>query len=98
MKDKLGTYFLIAIFLGGIIGVLMFVGNIGTVQRATKGFKANVMGGSKRKITLYDYSGKAINMWSGKIDLSDSEKETDFLIDGRRVIIHGGIAVMEDVE
>ena len=98
MKDKLGTYLFIAIFLGCIIGAGMFIFNIGTVQRASKSFKTNIMGGAKRTVTLYDYSGKAIKRWSGKIDLSDSENETDFLVDGRRVIIHGGIAVMGDGE
>lgn len=49
-----------------------------------------------RTVTLYDYNGKPIRTWDGKIDVSESETETDFLVDGRKVVIHGGIVVIEE--
>ena len=69
---------------------------VGSVKRFTKGMESNWSGGLKRVVTLYDYNGKILKQWYGKIDMSESEIETDFIVDGRRVIIHGGIAVIEE--
>ena len=69
---------------------------VGSVKRFTKGMESNWSGGLQRIVTLYDYNGKILKQWHGKIDMSESEIETDFIVDGRRVIIHGGIAVIEE--
>ena len=95
MNNKL-TSITSMICLVVLIGSIAFVLNTGTVQRKSKSLKSNIMGGVQRTATLYDYSGNVIRKWTGKIDMSDSERETDFIVDGNRVIIHGGIAVIED--
>ena len=69
---------------------------VGSVKRFTKGVESNWSGGLKRIVTLYDYNGKVLKQWYGKIDMSESEIETDFIVDGRRVIIHNGIVVIEE--
>ena len=78
------------------ITLLAFTGCTGSQQRGLKSFKANVTGGLNRTVTLYDYNGKEIRKWSGKIDISESQVETDFLVDGKKVVIHGGITVIEE--
>ena len=85
------------------IGLLLFTflfasGCTGKQQRGIKSIKSNWTGGLNRVITLYDYNGKPIRTWKGNIDMSDSEKETDFILNGNRVVIHGGITVVEEVE
>ena len=67
-----------------------------SVQRAAKDFKAEYMGGLKRKVTLYSYDGKILKEYRGRIDLTDSENELQFELNGKRIIIHGGIAVVEE--
>lgn len=49
-------------------------------------------------MTLYSYNGDKIESWSGKFDVSSSETETYFYIDGKRVIIHVGIVVNEEAQ
>lgn len=71
-------------------------GCTGQQQRGLKSFKANMAGGLNRTVTLYDYNGKPIRTWDGKIDISESEMETDFLVGGKNVVIHGGIVVIEE--
>lgn len=66
-------------------------------KRQWKTTKSNFTGGIDRVVTLYDYQGNVIRQWEGKFDLSDSQ--TEFFFDdqnGKRVIIHGGIAVAEE--
>lgn len=69
---------------------------VGSLKRFSKGVESNWGGGLKRTVTLYDYNGNILKQWYGKIDMSESERETDFIVEGRRVIIHGGIAVVEE--
>lgn len=79
-----------------ITTLLLAVGCTGNQQRGIKSVKSNLTGGLHRTITLYDYNGKEICKWEGKIDLSEAENETDFIVNGKRVLIHGGIAVIEE--
>jgi len=69
---------------------------VGSAKRFAKGVESNWGGGLKRIVTLYDNHGNTLKQWYGKIDISDSEHEIDFIIDGRRVIVHGGIVVVEE--
>ena len=79
-----------------IITLLFTVGCTGNQQRGIKSVKSNLTGGLNRTITLYDYNGKEIRKWKGKIDLSEAENETDFIVNNKRVLIHGGITVIEE--
>lgn len=67
-------------------------------KRAIKAQESNLKGGLERTVTLYSYDGEEIKSWAGKFDVSSSETETYFDIDGKRVIIHGGIVVNEEME
>ena len=40
--------------------------------------------------------GQVIRQYAGKFDVSESENEVYFDIDGKRVIIHGGIVINEE--
>ena len=78
-----------------LIGVTLFAGS-SSVKRDIKSVTSDLGGGLERTVTLYDYTGKEIERWTGKFDVSESENEVYFDVDGKRVIIHGGIVVNEE--
>ena len=39
---------------------------------------------------------EVLGQWSGKFDVSESEQETYFDINGKRIIIQGGIVINEE--
>ncbi len=65
-------------------------------NRSMKSISSDFSGGLDRTVTLYDYNGEVIKSWSGKFDMSESENEVFFDLDGKRVIIHGGIVIAEE--
>ena len=65
-------------------------------QRAFKTQQSNFDGGLNRTVTVYSYSGDEIRSWTGKFDVTENDQETYFDIDGRRVIIQGGIIINEE--
>jgi hypothetical protein len=65
-------------------------------QRALKSQESNLDGGLSRTVTVYSYSGDEIASWSGKFDVTENDQETYFDVDGRRVIIQGGIIINEE--
>ena len=69
---------------------------VGPVQRFSKKMESEFGGGLQRTVTLYDHNGKIVHEWHGKIDLSNSTEVVDFIVDGRRVFIYGGITVVEE--
>lgn len=82
-----------------ICGVFMWwCTNSESGKRALKEQQSDLNGGLERTVTLYSYNGDEIESWTGKFDVSSSETETYFDIDGKRVIIHGGIVVNEEAE
>jgi len=83
-------------FVIGAIALLGTTGCTAQMERSRKSFSSNFGGGLDRTITVYDYNGNAIKSWSGKFDVSDSESEVYFDLDGKRVIIHGGIVIDEE--
>lgn len=80
------------------IGIIWFASTSESGKRALKEYQSNFNGGLQRTVTLYSYDGEEIKSWTGKFDVSSSETETYFDIDGKRVIIHGGIVVNEESE
>ena len=85
-------------FISLLIVSVLFAGCTGEQKRGIKSIKSNWTGGLNRVVTLYDYNGKVVQKWSGNIDMSNSEKETDFILNGKRIVIHGGITVIEEVD
>lgn len=67
-------------------------------KRVLKEQQSDLNGGLQRTVAFYSYDGEEIKSWTGKFDVSSSETETYFDIDGKRVIIHGGIVVNEESE
>ena len=50
-----------------------------------------------RKATLYNYDGKIIRDYSGKIEyVRRNSGGVRFWLDGKRIIIQGGIVIVED--
>lgn len=67
-------------------------------ERSMKSFGSDISGGMDRTVVLYDYDGKEIAHWEGKIDLqvSDDGGHVVFDQDGKRTVITGGIVVSEE--
>lgn len=67
-----------------------------SLSRELKSTASDFTGGLNRTVTVYDYNGEEIKSWSGHFDVSESENEVYFDLDGKRVIIHGGIVINEE--
>lgn len=89
MKKKIVALALMCLMLVGLTGCASW-------SRFWKSVKSDVSNGIDRTVTVYDYNGGVIGQWSGKFDVSESTDEVYFDIDGKRVIIHGGIVVNEE--
>ena len=65
-------------------------------SRNMKSVASDFTGGLNRTVTVYSYDGDILGQWSGKFDVSESSTETFFDINGKRVIIQGGIIINEE--
>ena len=87
-----------------VAGTLTFVLLVGSLcgcagfQRSMKTIGSDITGGLDRTVTVYSYDGEKLGEWSGKFDVSSSEQETFFDINGKRVILQGGIIINEEEE
>ena len=79
-----------------VIALALSMSGCASNQRAWKSFSSDMNGGLNRTVTVYDYNGKVIKTYTGKFDVSESENEVYFDLDGKRVIIHGGIVINEE--
>lgn len=92
----------LAIFVGIVLvaaigaGMHWYYNGTAKGQRALKSQESNLDGGLSRTVTVYSYSGDEIASWSGKFDVTENDQETYFDIDGRRIIIQGGIIINEE--
>lgn len=86
----------IAIF-GMLLGFRWYYQSTASGQRALKTQESNLGGGLYRTVEVYSYDGDLIKSWSGEFDVTENDQETFFDIDGRRVIIQGGIIINEEV-
>lgn len=86
-----------AIVIVAVIGIICFL-TFGSesFQRYAKSIFSDYGGGLERKVTVYSNTGEEIRSWEGKFDVSSSETETYFDVNGKRVIIHGGIVIDEE--
>lgn len=88
------------IITGLIIGTLSIaalgMNGCSSCSRSLKSFDSDMSGGLNRTVTVYTNDGIPIKSWDGKIDLSKSEEEIMFDLNGKRVIIHGGITIVEE--
>ena len=85
-----------------VAGTLTFVLLVGSLcgcagfQRSMKTIGSDITGGLDRTVTVYSYDGEKLGEWSGKFDVSSSEQETFFDVNGKRVILQGGIIINEE--
>lgn len=87
------TVIIVSVILGGVY--LTF--SSASFGRAVKSIKSNYGGGIERRITLYDYNGKVIQIWEGKFDVAETPKEVYFDDEnGKRTIITNGIVVNQE--
>ena len=89
MKKKIIAMILV------LITVLLLAG-CASWQREMKTISSDLGGGLNRTVTVYDYNGNPIQSWTGKIDISESDNETWFDLDGKRTIIQGGIIIIQE--
>lgn len=88
-KRIIAATFICMLLIGSLCGCAGF-------QRSMKSIGSNITGGLDRTVTVYSYDGKKLGEWSGKFDVSSSEQETFFDIDGKRVILQNGIIINEE--
>ena len=92
----------IAALVGAALGLALFVwlftmilGSQGC-QRSLKSFRSDFGGGIERTVTLYDYNGDVLQEWHGTFDIAEDNQEVYFDLDGKRIIVQGGIIVIEE--
>ena len=70
-----------------------------STQRAMKSLSSDWNGGLYRKVEVYDYSGNKLREYEGKFDVEETSDDYIYFDDqdGRRVIIHGGIIINEEI-
>ena len=88
-KRIIAATFICMLLIGSLCGCAGF-------QRSMKSIGSNITGGLDRTVTVYSYDGKKLGEWSGKFDVSSSEQETFFDINGKRVILQNGIIINEE--
>lgn len=88
----------LAITIGMYAGFHWYYSSTASGQRAFKSQESNLGGGIERTVTVYSYNGDEIQSWTGKFDVTENDQETYFDIDGKRVIIQGGIIINEENE
>ena len=89
MKKKIAVFALLATMMLALTGCASW-------GRAWKSFVSDITGGLNRTVTAYSYDGDVLGQWSGKFDVSESENETFFDINGKRVIIQNAIIINEE--
>ena len=88
----------IAALVVSVVAILIICGMSGcsSCSRSVKSISSDIDGGLDRTVTLYDNTGNEIKSWHGKIDLESNDQEVFFDLNGKRVIIQGGIVVSEE--
>ena len=89
MKKKIAVFALLAAIVLALTGCASW-------NRELKSFESDISGGLNRTVTAYSYDGDVLGQWSGKFDVSESENETFFDINGKRVIIQNAIIINEE--
>ena len=89
MKKKIAVFALLATMVLSLAGCASW-------NRELKSFGSDITGGLNRTVTAYSYDGDVLGQWSGKFDVSESENETFFDINGKRVIIQNAIIINEE--
>lgn len=88
----------VAALVVSVLAIVTVCGLAGcsTFSRNVKSVTSDINGGLNRTVTLYDNTGNEIKSWHGKIDLESNDQEVFFDLNGKRVIIQGGVVVSEE--
>lgn len=88
----------VAALIVSVLAIVIVCGLAGcsSFSRSVKSMSSGIGGGLNRTVTLYDNTGKEIKRWHGKIDLESNDQEVFFDLNCKRVIIQGGIVVIEE--
>lgn len=88
----------VAALVVSVLAIVTVCGLAGcsTFSRNVKSATSDINGGLNRTVTLYDNTGNEIKSWHGKIDLESNDQEVFFDLNGKRVIIQGGVVVSEE--
>lgn len=88
----------IAALIVSVLAIVIICGLAGcsSCSRLVKSMSSDIDGGLDRTVTLYDNTGNEIKSWHGKIDLESNDQEVFFDLNGKRVIIQGGVVVSEE--
>lgn len=88
----------VAALIVSVLAIVTVCGLSGcsSFSRNVKSAVSDYSGGLNRTVTLYDNTGEEIKSWHGKIDLESNDQEVFFDLNGKRVIIQGGIVVSEE--
>ena len=84
-------FIVVASILVILISILLMVG-----WSVVKTSESDVSG-PERTVVLYGYDGEEIDRWEGFVQIKNNELcEISFIVDGKKMIIKGGIVVVED--
>lgn len=82
-----------------IVAIAMLSSCTESTQRTLKSIGSNWNGGLYRRVEVYDYNGNKIREYEGKFDVQETPHNYVYfdMQDGRRIIVHGGIIINEEV-
>ena len=88
----------VAALIVSVLAIVIVCGLAGcsSFSRNVKSAVSDYSGGLNRTVTLYDNAGNKLKSWHGKIDLESNDQEVFFDLNGKRVIIQGGIVMSEE--
>lgn len=78
----------------------LFISGCESCSRNMKTINSDLTGGLNRRIEVYDYNGKLIKTYEGRVDIGGSPEgsgEILFDLDGKRTIINGGIVIIDEI-
>ena len=93
-----GTLVALIIFIVLLVFVLrfIFIRDNEKLNRSWKTLTSQYTGGLNRTVSVYSYDGELIKSWTGKFDVDRTEAGVLFDMDGKRVVIQGGIIINEE--
>ena len=87
-------------FILFIIIMLVLTSCTETFKRNVKSLRSEYSGGLYRKVEVYDYSRNLLRSYEGRFDVQETQSDYIYFDDenGRRVIVHGGIIINEELK
>lgn len=90
-----GTLVALIIFIILLAVVLQLIIGNEELRRYCKTLTSQYRG-LNRTVSVYSYDGDLIQSWTGKFDVDRTEAGVLFDVDGKRVVIQGGIIINEE--